>query len=209
MQRSNGNFLTNMFGPYGGTKESEFLRPLRMGMAAIVIAAVMLLLLIAAAMLCGEFVGPVIVLVTSLLQRRRNNVPLMQTKIFEYVYWIGAFVTVATIYLGGFPIGWEVGDGKLWMWIDGQCSFVLPLWVDTFRWWLVAVIGVAEFVLVLVESRLLTEILFPSLPNSVRATQGFLHRLFPFMRIKNTFHNEEAEVNDGIFPDFSDSAPMR
>lgn len=202
--------LSGLIGPYGGTKESEFRRPITMTVAAIGVLTVMLLLLVGAVLLCGQFIGPVVLLITSLLSRNQQPRPAMQAKVLNGAYWAGAALTVITLYLGGFPVGYEVGEGRLWVLVAGWASFSLPLWVDTFRWLVVVVACGAEVALGLLLARLLTEILFPSLPNSVRAVQGTLNGIVPFMRIKNfDSDDDDISIDDGVFPESVDAAPLR
>ena len=60
-------FLRGYQGPYGGTKESEFWRPVKMALASVVVVTIMLLALVLMAIAAGDFVGPILLIGATLL----------------------------------------------------------------------------------------------------------------------------------------------
>jgi len=259
--------MGGLIGPYGGTKESEYKRPMIMALTAIAILFLMLLGLVPTFLLAGDFLAPVLLIAVTLLSRQKAPVTedekvakryAARERALYYAYWACVVATLFTVYIGGFPIKWqattdrlliswqgdieewqgEVADNKLWLatndwgigidvpadlyreiesgktelWLrhDSSIEFSLPLWADTFRWLIVLTLVIAECVGVLLVARLLTEVLFPSLPNSVRARPGFLGRIFPWMTIKNAIPtDEELAEDESALPLTGDEAPWR
>ena len=205
------NFMNGLIGPYGGTTKSELWRPVLMAFIAIGIAALMLMLLALTLLLCGEWVGPVLLAIITLLERwphapGREFKPTMQ-QLLDWGYWIALAITIYTVTVG-FPISWYLGDDRLWLVFPRySTSYAVPLWLDQARWLMVVLSVVAVGILALLESRLLTEILFPALANSVRAQPGLLSRLFPFLKIRYNAAEEEPTIEDSIIPEVGQSAP--
>lgn len=255
-----------LIGPYGGTAESEHRRPVLMALTAIGVLAAMLLGLVPLALACGDFLGPVLLIVTNALRQQptpptATPASLTRRRVIAGAYYAAVVITLFTIYIGGMPLRWEVNgdrllvgwkeqprdlqvtweqdaEGVLWLafpsgstalrtgipaefgggyelWVrpvNARGQFTLPLWVDTFRWLLVALLAGAELVGLLLVTRLLTEVLFPTLPNSVRAKPGLLGRLFPFMRIRNE-NGQPAPADpadpESALPTEAERAPRR
>lgn len=258
--QSNGGFWPGLIGPYGGTKESEFWRPVKMTIACVVIFIVMLLVLIGIVLLAGDFTGPMLLIPAVLLAIAKQPVGKERTPqqraAITVLLWFAIAITLFTIYIGGVPIryskdgqhlvvNWNtrlVGEwavngtrltvegGELWLLTDeysiglgpteavGDVVLVaktpqgkgwkLPIWVESGRW-IVVLTGVgAECLGTILLARLITEILFPALPNSVRAKPGLLARIFPFMKIKNVeYADEQSDELGSVEPEGGESAP--
>lgn len=254
-----GGFWPGLIGPYGGTKESEFWRPVKMSIACLVIFTTMLLTLVLILVLASDFVGPALLIAAVLLATAKQDVgkerPPMQKVAIKVLLWFSIAVTLFTIYIGGVPLSYRTDEGKLvvyskndtessvrveieqgYIWIttaeygawaelksdypadwpvgpfysaENQKVLIrLPLWVESVRWMLVAV-GVGWICLAtILLARLITEILFPALPNSVRAKPGLLARIFPFMKIRNVeYTDEEPNELGSVEPGGGEEAP--
>jgi len=259
--QSNGGFWPGLIGPYGGTKESEFWRPVKMTIACVVIFIVMLLVLIGIVLLAGDFTGPMLLIPAVLLAIAKQPVGKERTPqqraAITVLLWFAIAITLFTIYIGGVPIryskdgpnlviNWQTREvsewaipgtrltvepnGELWLLTDEYSiglgpteaigdvvlvaqtpqgnGWTLPLWMESGRWLLVLSGVGAECLGAILLARLVTEILFPALPNSVRAKPGLLARIFPFMRIKNVEYSEEQSDELGsVEPGGGDEAP--
>ena len=140
-----------LIGPYGGTPESESKRPTRLTLKSILTIFIMLLLLLLAWAIVGNFIGPTIVIITSLLQRRKPKLGQDFASgykfVVEFLYFTGLILTLYAIFIGGLPIEWqrkndelivsfgfvveeikidtEVGEGRLWFMSDEWSTSVI------------------------------------------------------------------------------------
>jgi hypothetical protein len=261
--RSNGmgGIWPGLIGPYGGTKESEFWRPVKMAIACVFVIVIMLLVMLIVLALAGDFTGPVLLIGAVLLtiapqQLGKERTPVQKMAITVFL-WASIGITLFTIYLGGMPIRyykqgerlvvswqessveeWYIEDvriivegGEFWLLTDEyslglgptnapESSFALvaqpqrrdgwrmPLWLEAGRWMFVIVGVCIQCLGTILLARLITEMLFPSLPNSIRAKPGLLARIFPFMKIKNVEYAEDEPDDYGsVEPEGGESAP--
>lgn len=201
------NRLVDMIGPYGGTDKSEFSRPVKMALVAILVLAIMIVLFVVTLLLSGQFIGPVLLIAHTLLSKQHLNPE--KAKANKWLGYFSIVLTAYTIYVGGFPLGWEIGEGKLWLWVARVGSISIPIWVDSIRWILVILLVGSEVILLFLEARLLTEVVFPSLPNSVRARPGTLSHTFPYMQIRNDEPEDDIMDDGSVVPESGDNAPWR
>jgi len=199
------NWLSGMF---GGTQESEAFRPVLLGVIAIGAFIVSLLCVLLAISLAGEWAGPLALIVTSILRgNRRGKIEDEEVnKSLEIGYWLSIAITGFMIYRGGMFTKLVLYPDHLLV-VMSRHSFTLPLWANDYRWIVVAASIFSIFVCIVIIVRATTEIIFPSLPNSVRAKPGFLARIFPFLNIK--YRQEEDEEDEGAMPVSSGTAPKR
>ena len=206
--------MARNIGPYGGTKESESRRPILQAIDAIWIVFIMLLIMLALLIMVGDYLGPVLLFVVTLIERwpRMPGQEMDKAKkiILNGLYCTGIALTLLVVYIGGSPVTYyRAAAGDLVM-EHPWGSATIPIWFETLRFMFVMTGTAAEFILILLLSRVLTEMLFPSLANSVVATKGKLKDgIIPFMKIENFDAIADDEFEDeGIVPE-GDAAPRR
>jgi len=202
-------------GPYGGSKESETKRPIVQAFTAIAIVFIMMLILLVLLLMVGDYLGPVMLIIVTFIERwprmPGQEMNKVNKTILNALYAVAVGLTVLVVYIGGSPITYYpvAGGGQLAMVHPWGQTFV-PLWVETLRMTFVVTSAVSEFILILLLSRVLTEMLFPSLPNSFVALRGQApDGIVPIMKIKDSRQGDEGLEDEGVIPEDDGVAPRR